>query len=46
MGATVFYLLCYKDTSIQSKRFGNKKYLLRLGNVSGDFSGNNIKKQD
>ena len=31
--------------SIQSKRFGNKKYPLCLGNISGDFLANDMKKK-
>ena len=41
MGATAFYLLMQlkaKDSEIQ-------KYPLCLGNISGDFSANNMKKR-
>ena len=44
MKATVFYLLINKNISIQSKRFQNEKYYLCLGNIPGDFSANNMKK--
>ena len=42
MGA--FICQCYKNISIRSKRFSNKKYPLCLGNISGDFAANNMEK--
>ena len=40
MGATVFYLLML----FKAKESEIKKFLLCLGNISGDFSANNRKK--
>ena len=39
VNATQIYQFQAKDSEI-------KKYALRLGNISGDFSANNMKKQD
>ena len=39
------YLLMLQNISIQSKRLWNKKHPLCLGNISGDFSANNMKKK-
>ena len=44
MEAIVLYLLMLQKISIQSKRFWNKKYRLCLGNISGDFGTNNMRK--
>ena len=44
MGATVSYLLMLQKISVQSKRFWNKKCSSCLGNISGNFSANNVKK--
>ena len=45
MGARVFFCFNYKNISIQSKDAEIKKYPLCLGNISGDFSANNLKKK-
>ena len=45
-GSSSFLLVnATKNISIQSKRFWNKKYPLCLGNISGDFSANKMKKK-
>ena len=46
MGARVFFCFNYKNISIQSKDAEIKKYPLCLGNISGDFSANNLKKKN
>ena len=45
MGARVSFCFNYKNISIQSKDAEIKKYPLCLGNISGDFSANNLKKK-
>ena len=45
MRARVFFCFNYKNISIQSKDAEIKKYPLCLGNISGDFSANNLKKK-
>ena len=44
MRATVFYLLMLQKYIKSKQKIVNKKYLLCLGNISGDFSANNMKK--
>ena len=47
MGATFFYVLCYRNEIYQFKAKDStmKKYCLCLRNFSGDFSANNMKKK-
>ena len=45
MGATVFYLLMLQQyINTKQKNSEMKKHPLCLGNISGDFSANNMKK--
>ena len=44
-GSDSFFCFNYKNISIQSKVSEIKKYPLCLGNISGDFSANNLKKK-
>ena len=43
MGATVSYLLMLQNYISSKQKTPNKKCSLCLGNISGDFSGNNMK---
>ena len=47
MRAAVFYLVMLEKYINSKQRYSEiKKYPLNLGNISGDFSVNNMKKQD
>ena len=44
MGATAFYLLILQKHKNSEQRLWDKKYPMCLGNISGSFLANNLKK--
>ena len=44
MGATAFYLLMLQKHKNSEQRLWDKKYPMCLGNISGSFLANNLKK--